>query len=89
MSGLEGLALGHIVIARLNRVAECNWACYFNEVPPICNVAGMDECALKLKEYYNDRDMLKEHCRLNREWIDENYTDEKIALFWKELYEEL
>jgi len=87
LAGLEGLAMGHIVFARLNSLAIKNWQTKFAKMPPIENVMGMDECAKVLRKYYNDRILMKERCIENFKWIEDYYTDEKIVKMWKELYE--
>ena len=92
MAGLEGLALGHIVVARLDPMAIDEWSkhwFYFKSMPPFTDVHGMDECAKVIREYYNNRDSLKEHSIRNRKWIDEYYKPEDVVKLWVELYESL
>jgi hypothetical protein len=87
-AGIEGLALGHIVFARLDPLAIKNWYKKFEVLPPFENIIGMDECAKEIRYYYNNRELMKHKCWTNRKWIDRYYTDEKIIKIWEELYEE-
>lgn len=86
-AAMEGLALGHIAFARSNDLAIRNWSKKFDTLPPVDNVIGMDECAKRVRWYYNNRNAMKERAIENREWIDKNYTDEKIIKIWENMYE--
>lgn len=89
LAGLEGLAMGHIVVGRLSQLAIQNWEMKFEQLPPFENVEGMDECAKRMRMYYNDRDLLKHQSLTNRQWIENYYTDEKISKIWENLYDNL
>ncbi len=88
MAGLEGLALGHITISRLDPLTKKKWFDAFGDIP-ICDVHGMDECGKKVRDYYNDRDMLLEHSKGNRLWMENNYIPAQVVKLWTDFYEGL
>lgn len=89
MAGLEGLALGHVVIARLDPMARRKWEERFGDVPPICDVRGMDECAAVVRKYYGDRTALKNLSQQSHQWALREYSEERIVNRWIEFYESL
>jgi hypothetical protein len=89
MAGFEGLALGHVVFARLDPAVSEAWKAFAPEMIPIIDIKGFDTCAARLREYCNDRDMLIEHSRKSRAWVENWYNEERILKMWIDFYENL
>jgi len=90
LAGLEGLALGHIVIARMDPMARDKWDTMFKYDPvPIIDVKGMDECGRVLRDMCNDRGLAKRIGDRSAQWMTNNYTDKQIAEKWIKFYEGL
>lgn len=89
MAGFEGLALGHVVFARFDPLTKKKWAEFAPEMIPIVDIKGFDTCAAKIREYCADRDLLQEHSRASRSWIEKWYSEERILKMWIDFYESL
>lgn len=89
MQGFEGLALGHVVFGRFDIMVHRAWGLFAPEMIPVVRVKGFDTCAMKIREYCNDRHKLIEDSRGGYEWIHKWYTDERIVKMWIDYYEKL
>lgn len=89
LAGLEGLCLGHVVIARLDPMARMAWDGVFEEPIPLEDVRGMDDCAKRVRHYHGDRAALEEKCARGREWMERNYSERRLAEIWSEFYAEV
>lgn len=89
LAGLEGLSLGHVVFARLDPLAEEAWAAFADEMIPIVNVHGMDDCARWVRKYYRDRKALESKCKEGRAWMEKYYSEERLVGIWAGFYESL
>jgi len=88
LAGLEGLALGHITIARLDPLARERWDSMFKYDPvPVVDVKGMDECGKVLRDLCNDRALAKWMSVKSSMWIQNNYSEKKMADRWIKFYE--
>lgn len=88
LAGLEGLAMGHAVIVRLDPVVKQGWEERFPGLPMI-DVVGMDHAAQWLTKLEKDRNLLKDTALGGRDWMDKHFTEKQIAEEWINLYESL
>lgn len=88
LAGLEGLAMGHAVIVRLDPIVKKAWEERFPGLPMI-DVVGMDHAAYRFTQLEKDRELLKDIALKSRAWMDENFTEKQIAEEWIEFYESL
>jgi len=89
MAGFEGLALGHIVFARFDKVVADAWCGFAEEMIPIVDIKGFDTCAREIRQYCDDRDLLVEDSRKSRVWIEKYYNEKTIVDKWIKYYEGL
>ena len=89
MAGLEGLAMGHVVFSRFDPMAKEKWEKYSDEMIPIIDVKGFDTCAMHLRKFMNDRDLLKQKCIESVEWMKKYYTHRIILNKWIDFYERI
>lgn len=89
MAGFEGLALGHVVFGRFDPMVREAWEDFAAEMIPIVDIKGFDTCAAKIRDFYNNRDYLIDHCRIGRAWIEKYYNEKSIVDKWIKFYEGL
>jgi hypothetical protein len=89
MQAFEGLALGHVVFARMDPMTVDAWREFAPEMIPVKNIRGFDTCAAEIRQYCNDRDLLFHDCMAGRHWIENHYSEERILNMWLDYYEHL
>lgn len=85
MTAWEGLALGQIVFNRIEPDVMYRYVETFKSTPPIENVLGIDEMALKIREMC-DNINLEEQGQRARDWVEQFYQPKTIAQMYIKEY---
>ena len=88
MTGWEGLALGQVVMARLQPEVDRRYRAVLGggKATPIWNVSGIDELGQTLVKLHGDRKLLQERCAWSREWVEKCYHPEDIVDRWETVF---
>lgn len=89
MAGWIAMAQGSAVIAKLDQWSVREYtALGGGEMPPIINVAGVNELITELLDLWKNPERLRKIRIASREWMLKYYTQQRLNNYWAKIYQE-